>query len=116
MKNKSFKIGLRTIKTVISVFLCFFIDNYRHDSTPFYAAIASILCTQPDMENSLRIAKSREISTIIGGMSGMLFLTLERLFTSIYPEFRKSLPFLWFSVPLSEWSKAGWRYSSHPPP
>lgn len=100
MKNKSFKIGLRTIKTVISVFLCFFIDNYRHDSTPFYAAIASILCTQPDMENSLSIAKSREISTIIGGMSGMLFLTLERRFTSIYPELFRELVLSLMLIPL----------------
>jgi len=100
MKNKSFKIGLRTIKTVISVFLCFFIDNYRYDSTPFYAAIASILCTQPDMENSLSIAKSREISTIIGGMSGMLFLTLERRFTSIYPELFRELVLSLMLIPL----------------
>ena len=100
MKNKSFKVGLRTIKTVISVFLCFFIDNYRYDSTPFYAAIASILYTQPDMKNSLRIAKSREISTIIGGMSGMLFLTLERRFTSIYPELFRELVLSLMLIPL----------------
>ncbi|RKI41701.1 hypothetical protein D7V86_07680 [bacterium D16-51] len=52
------------------------------------------------MENSLRIAKSREMSTIIGGTSGMLFLTLERLFTSIYPELFRELVLSLMLIPL----------------
>ena len=46
-------IGLRAIKTVISVFVCFVIDGLRGDSVSFYAVIASILCMQSDMESSL---------------------------------------------------------------
>lgn len=109
MKNKSFKIGLRTIKTVISVFLCFLIDSYRNNSVPFYAAIASILCIQPDMKNSLVIAKNREISTIIGGMWGMFFLVMERLFVTIQPELFRELilslmliPIIYISVILNQ--------------
>ena len=100
MKNNSFKIGLRTIKTVISVFLCFLIDSCRNDSVPFYAVIAAILCTQPDMENSLAIAKSREMSTIIGGISGMLFLTAERLHTAIHPELFRELILSLMLIPI----------------
>lgn len=50
-------IGLRTIKTVISVFLCFVIDGLRGDSVSFYAVIASILCMQSDMESSPTVSK-----------------------------------------------------------
>ncbi|MFN1805683.1 aromatic acid exporter family protein [Clostridioides difficile] len=80
MKSKPVKVGLRTIKTVLSAFLCFLIDSLRASSVPFYAVIASILCIQPDMENSLSVAKNRELSTIIGGILGMLFLLMERIF------------------------------------
>lgn len=100
MKNNSFKIGLRTVKTVISVFLCFLVDSCRNNSVPFYAVIAAILCTQPDMENSLAIAKSREMSTIIGGISGMLFLTTERLFVTIYPELFRELILSLMLIPI----------------
>ena len=100
MKNKSPKIGLRTVKTVISVFLCFLIDSFRNDSVPFYAVIASILCTQPDIENSLIIAKSREISTIIGGILGMLFLTIERVLVTIYPELFRELILSLMLIPI----------------
>lgn len=58
----------------------FLIDSLRASSVPFYAVIASILCIQPDMENSLSVAKNRELSTIIGGILGMLFLLMERIF------------------------------------
>lgn len=100
MKNNSFKIGLRTVKTVISVFLCFLIDSWRNDSVPFYAVIAAILCTQPDMENSLSIAKSREMSTILGGISGILFLTMERLFVTIYPKLFRELILSLMLIPI----------------
>lgn len=109
MKNKSFKIGLRTVKTVISVFLCFLIDSYRSNSVPFYAAIAAILCIQPDIENSMIVAKNREISTIIGGLCGMVFLSIERLFFTIQPELFRELilsimliPIIYLSVILKQ--------------
>ena len=91
MKSKPVKVGLRTIKTVLSVFLCFLIDSLRASSVPFYAVIASILCIQPDMENSLSVAKNRELSTIIGGILGMLFLLMERIFLPIQPEILREL-------------------------
>lgn len=81
MKSKPVKVGLRTTKTVLSVFLCFLIDSFRSTSVPFHAVIASILCIQPDMENSLSVAENRELSTIIGGMLGMLFLFMEKIST-----------------------------------
>lgn len=74
--KKKFKfIGMRVIKTVISVYLSFLISFFR-DGIPFYSAIAAILCTQSDHTNSIKVAKSRVIGTFIGGVYGFLGIVL----------------------------------------
>lgn len=78
MKSSAFKIGGRTVKTVIAVFLCFLVDSVRKSGVPFYAAIAAILCIQRNPEDSVKVAVNREVATIIGGIWGMLILSIER--------------------------------------
>ena len=78
MKPYSLKIGGRIWKTVIAVFLCLCIDAVRVGGVPFYAAIAAILCVQRNQKDSFQVAMNREISTVIGGIFGMLFLAFER--------------------------------------
>ena len=78
MKISPLKVGGRTIKTVIAVFLCFSVDTVRNSNTAFYAAIAAILCIQRTPEDSLREALNREIATIIGGAWGMTVLLFEK--------------------------------------
>lgn len=77
MKNGFLRVGWRTGKTVIAVFLCFFIDTLRENSVPFYASIAAILCIQKTFNASLKIAVTREIATIIGGVFGIAVLLFE---------------------------------------
>lgn len=64
-------IGLRVIKTVISVYVCFLISFVRN-GIPFYSAIAAVLCMKSDYTNSLKVGKSRMIGTLIGGIYGFL--------------------------------------------
>ena len=78
MKISPLKVGGRTIKTVIAVFLCFLVDTVRSSNTAFYAAIAAILCIQRTPKDSLREALNREIATIIGGLWGMTVLLFEK--------------------------------------
>lgn len=63
--------GMRVLKTVISVHLCFLIGIARN-TLPFYSAIAAILCTQSDYSSSIKVGKSRIIGTLIGGIYGFL--------------------------------------------
>lgn len=70
------KIGLRMVKTAIAVFLCFMIYLVRSTGIPFYSAIAAVLCMQPELDDSKAKGKSRIISTLIGGLSGMILLFL----------------------------------------
>lgn len=70
------KIGARMVKTSVAVFLCFVLYRIRNAGIPFYSAIAAVLCTQPEMNESLSKGKSRIIGTCIGGFAGMGMLFL----------------------------------------
>ncbi|MBE6831504.1 MAG: hydrolase, partial [Ruminococcaceae bacterium] len=74
------KIGMRIIKSSVAVFLCFAIYLVRGDGIPFYSAIAAILCMQPYVSNSRKVAFNRIIGTFIGGTAGMLVMMAERSF------------------------------------
>lgn len=62
------KIGMRIVKSALAVFVCLLIDRLR-GGMPFYAAIAAILCMQPDVANSLKTAANRVIGTLVGGLA-----------------------------------------------
>ena len=79
------KIGMRMVKSAIAVFFCFAIYLIRGDGIPFYSAIAAVLCMQPDVSNSWKVAFNRIVGTLIGGFFGMLVMLFEQRF--IPPEF-----------------------------
>lgn len=97
MKIRIFKIGGRTIKTVIAVFLCFLVDFLRKSGEPFYGAIAAILCIQQNSKDSFSVAVNREIATIIGGIWGMIILFIEK---NIYCIPHELLRYLFLSLML----------------
>lgn len=85
------KVGMRTIKTAVAVFVCFLIflpfwtyiptgenDLLQHIG-PFYACIAAIICMQSSVEQSVRQGISRVIGTVIGGLVGLSILLLDDL-------------------------------------
>lgn len=75
------KIGMRIVKSAVAVFLCLSLYIlFGHQGVPFYAAIAAILCMQPDVSNSKRVAVNRMVGTLIGGVYGILVLTLLKTF------------------------------------
>ena len=90
------KIGLRMIKSAVAVFLCFVIYLLRgQHGMPFYSAIAAVLCMQPYVSNSVKVALNRTIGTAIGGVAGMLVLLAEQRF---FPEKLLLLRYLLISV------------------
>ena len=74
------KIGMRIVKSAVAVFLCFVIYMIRGRGVPFYSAIAAVLCMQPYVSNSVRVALNRTVGTFIGGVFGMLALLVEKAF------------------------------------
>lgn len=70
------KIGMRNIKTAVSVFLCLLLFNIIKRDNSFYACIAAIICMQQTVENTFSKGVSRIIGTIIGGVVGIILLII----------------------------------------
>jgi uncharacterized membrane protein YgaE (UPF0421/DUF939 family) len=70
------KIGMRNIKTAASVFLCLVIYELINREDPLLACAASIICTKPDVDNSLKAGMSRLIGTTIGGVVSVIVLLM----------------------------------------
>ena len=72
-----FHIGLRTVKTVVVVFLSLCLAYIRQgNANPLYIAIAAILCIQPTMQSSRKAGTDRLIATVIGGFWGIIVFLL----------------------------------------
>ena len=78
MKISCLKVGGRTIKTVVAVFLCLLTGTIRKSDTAFYTAIAAMLCIQRTAEDSLHEAFNRELATVIGGAFGIMVMVFEK--------------------------------------
>lgn len=75
--NFSFpKLGLRTIKTSISVFLCLIL----FPKEPFFACLAAVSCLQNNVSNSVKASINRVLGTIVGALHGLIFLVFCRYF------------------------------------
>ena len=75
--NFSFpKLGLRTIKTSISVFLCLILFPRE----PFFACLAAVSCLQNNVSNSVKASINRVLGTIVGALHGLIFLVFCRYF------------------------------------
>ena len=66
------KIGMRNIKTAISVFLCMIILNAFQNTSSFYACIAAVITMQGTVHGSFTSGKSRMVGTIIGATWGLV--------------------------------------------
>lgn len=64
------KIGLRTIKTTIAVFISLLLFS----SEAFFACTTAIVCLQNTVPDSIKTGKDRVFGVIIGGTLGGLFL------------------------------------------
>lgn len=73
--HPEYKIGLRTIKTALAVFLCLVINLITPMETALFAAIAAVVCMRETPEQSLEMGIQRFLGTLIGGFLGFLLLT-----------------------------------------
>lgn len=73
--HPEYKIGLRTIKTALAVFLCLVIKLVTPMETALFAAIAAVVCMRETPEQSLEMGVHRFLGTLIGGVLGFLLLT-----------------------------------------
>ncbi len=74
--NPRYKLGLRAIKTAISVFLCLLISIIFNRSDVLLGSIAAIICIQPTYSETFLTGIRRLVGTLIGGIIGYLILLL----------------------------------------
>ncbi|MGB5823518.1 MAG: aromatic acid exporter family protein [Proteocatella sp.] len=72
MQNINLKIGMRNIKTVVAVFIDLLIFQILGIENPFYACIASVLCMQQTVEDTLKAGKHRIIGTSLAAVVGLI--------------------------------------------
>lgn len=95
-KFKFPKVGLRTIKSAISVFLCLIL----FPDVPFFACLTAVICLQDTVANSVKAGIHRGGGTILGGLIGLVFLLFCKLVSSSVPTniFSKLLIYLIISI------------------
>ena len=72
--------GQRIIRSVIAVWLCFFVYFLRgRNGIPFFSAIAVLQCIQPYTKDIRKIARQKIVGTLFGSLWGLLLLLLENL-------------------------------------
>lgn len=66
------KVGMRNIKTAISVVLSILISKAFKMEYPFYTAIASIISMQSSVEASFKAGRNRILGTLVGAAVGFI--------------------------------------------
>ncbi|MFU0824159.1 FUSC family protein [Clostridium sp.] len=72
------KVGMRNLKTAISVFLCILVIRmFDTFDSPFYACIAAVICMQSSVFETFKTGKNRMIGTFIGALIGFIFALIQ---------------------------------------
>ncbi len=70
-------VGMRIVKTVVAVFLCFVVEILRGDVTvAFYSHIAAIWCMRDSARETRVNAVQRTIGTVVGALAGLVTILL----------------------------------------
>lgn len=72
-KNINLKIGMRTIKTGLSVSISIMICSLFESKSPIFAGIGAIMAMQSSVSESFTMGKNRMLGTFVGAIIGLLF-------------------------------------------
>lgn len=80
--NPRYKIGMRTVKTVVAVGICLIFFQFlmpKSSINGIQAALAATICMKSSLQNTLRTGLDRVAGTVVGSVTGVLFLLLSSL-------------------------------------
>ncbi|WP_303865137.1 aromatic acid exporter family protein [Alkalibaculum bacchi] len=69
----NYKIGMRTFKTSLAVFICIIVYHIFHWENSFFAVIAAILSMEISIISSFKVGRDRVMGTILGAIVGLGF-------------------------------------------
>jgi len=80
--NPRYKIGMRTVKTVVAVGICLLVFQFLMPDSSIngiQAALAATICMKSSLQNTIRTGLDRAAGTVVGSVMGVLFLLLSSL-------------------------------------
>lgn len=77
---KAFKLGMRTLKSGIAVFLVILLFGFFSRQGAQIAALTAVFSLREDFDKSVHFGTSRILGNSIGGFYAMLFFLLDQLF------------------------------------
>ena len=83
-RDRVFKIGLRNIKTAISVAICILVLGLLGVRQPFFACMTAVYTMQANVATSLEAGLSRFLGTVAGAITGTTFAALCKLLPMQY--------------------------------
>lgn len=81
MQIGRFRLGMRTFKSALSVFICLAIFHLFHRGEPLIAALAAVFSLRQDLTTTFSFGKSRILGNSIGGAAAILYLVLQKQFS-----------------------------------
>lgn len=66
------KVGMRNLKTALSVTICVALSQFFNRQYIFYAAVAAVISMQSSVADSFKAGKNRMLGTIVGAIIGLV--------------------------------------------
>ena len=74
MQFGRFRLGMRTIKSALAVFLCILFFHLTQRGIPMIAALSAVFSLRQDLTTTVSFGKSRIIGNTLGGTLAILSL------------------------------------------
>ncbi|MDR0922003.1 MAG: aromatic acid exporter family protein [Lactobacillales bacterium] len=76
MKLGPFRLGMRTMKSALSVMICILIFHLAQRGNPMISALSAVFSLRQDFSTSLTFGKSRLVGNTIGGALAIVFFLI----------------------------------------
>lgn len=75
-----FRLGMRTIKSALAVFLCILFFHVTDRGLPMIAALSAVFSLRQDLTTTVSFGRSRIIGNSIGGFLGIIYFLVKNYF------------------------------------
>ena len=80
MEFGRFRLGMRTIKSALAVFLCILFFHVTDRGLPMVAALSAVFSLRQDLTTTVSFGRSRIIGNSIGGFLGIIYFLVKNYF------------------------------------
>ncbi|OQO68606.1 hypothetical protein BH747_11365 [Enterococcus villorum] len=80
MEFGRFRLGMRTIKSALAVFLCILFFHVTNRGLPMIAALSAVFSLRQDLTTTVSFGRSRIIGNTIGGFLGIFYFLVKHYF------------------------------------